>query len=114
VEPFALHAGAAETWGFIEERVLRDGIVDQAVKDLCLRYVRDPDSIAIEQYDGRDRAALEWTYAIVWDADTATDALWDRLHASFSEPELVELGCAVGFELGRTHFLRTLGHTVTS
>jgi len=41
--------------------------------------------------------------------DAATDELWVRLHALFTEEELVDLGCAVGFELGRTHFLRTLG-----
>jgi hypothetical protein len=36
------------------------------------------------------------------------------LHAHFAEEELVDLGCAIGFELGRTHFLRTLGHAATS
>src|SRR5919202_6775587 len=108
-DPFALHGGAAETWRFIDERVLRAGVVDQDVKDLCLRYVRDPDAIDLDAFDGRDRAALEWAHAIVWDAEAATDELWERLHAHLSEEELVDLGCAVGFELGRTHFLRTLG-----
>ena len=62
------------------------------MKELALRYVRDPDSIDIERHDGRDRAALEWAHAIVWDADAATDELWARLHDLFTEEELVDLG----------------------
>jgi alkylhydroperoxidase family enzyme len=107
--PFAVHEGAAETWAFIESKVLEGGIVDRGVKELCLAYVADPDAVEVERHDGRERAALEWAHAIVWDADAATDELWARLHRGFSEPELVELGCAIGFELGRTHFLRSLG-----
>jgi alkylhydroperoxidase family enzyme len=107
--PFALHEGAAETWAFIERRVLEDGIVDSSLKQLCFAYVAEPDAVDVSAYEGRERAALEWAHAIVWDADASTDALWERLHACLTEQELVELGCAIGFELGRTHFLRTLG-----
>jgi hypothetical protein len=39
----------------------------------------------------------------------ADDALWDELHDEFSDPELVELGCSIGFALGQQHFERTLG-----
>lgn len=116
-DPFALHEGAAETWGFVRQNVLERGVVDQSVKELALRYVADPDSISIDAHTGRERAALEWAHAIVWDADAATDELWQRLHELFTEEELVDLGCAVGFELGRAHFLRTLGvdpHATTS
>ena len=107
--PFALHEGAAETWAFIERNVLESGLVDRALKELCFAYVADPDAVDLEGYEGRERAALDWAYAIVWDADAATDELWAQLHEHFSEPELVELGCAIGFELGRRHFLRSLG-----
>ena len=107
--PFALHEGAAETWAFIERKVLESGLVDRALKELCFAYVADPDATNLERHEGRERAALDWAYAIVWDADAATDELWARLHEQFSEPELVELGCAIGFELGRQHFLRSLG-----
>ena len=113
-DPWALHDGAAETWRFVEERVLERGVVDHRVKELALAYVRDPDTVDPRTYDRRERAALDWAYAIVWDADAATAELWERLHELFSEDELVDLGCAVGFELGRTHFLRTLGHAVTA
>jgi len=107
--PFALHDGARETWAFIERRVLESGLVDRELKDLCFAYVADPDAVDVEAYRGLERAALDWAYAIVWDADAATDQLWERLHEHFGAPELVELGCAIGFELGRTHFLRSLG-----
>jgi len=83
------------------------------LKDLCFRFVADPDSIELERFEGRERAALDWAYAIVWDADQATDELWKRLHSHFTEEELVDLGCAIGFELGRTHFLRTLKVSAT-
>jgi alkylhydroperoxidase family enzyme len=108
-DPFALHDGARETWDFVRERVLRGGVVDQHVKELALRYVDDPDSVDVDAHCGRERAALDWAHAIVWDADRADDELWSRLHELFSEEELVDLGCAVGFELGLSHFLQTLG-----
>ena len=107
--PFALHDGAAESWAFIERNVLEAGLVDSKLKQLCFAYIADPDAFDLERHDGRERVALDWAYAIVWDADAATDELWNRLHEHFAEPELVELGCAIGFELGRRHFLRTLG-----
>ena len=108
-DPLALHADAAETWRFIGDNVLHSGVVDQSVKELCFRYISDPDVVDIATYDGRERAALAWTYAIIRDAGAADDELWERLHSFFSEKELVDLGCAIGFELGRQHFLRTFG-----
>jgi len=109
VDPFALHGDAGETWRFITDNVLRAGVVDQSVKELCFRYLSDPDAVDVNSFDGRERAALEWAHAIIWDAGAADDDLWVRLHSFFSEEELVDLGCAIGFELGRQHFLRTLG-----
>jgi alkylhydroperoxidase family enzyme len=109
-DPRALHPGVAETYAFIRDNVLRSGVVDQSLKELCFRYVaQDPEVMELERFEGRERAALEWAHAIVWDADKADDALWERLHEHFSDAELVDLGCAVGFELGQQHFLRTLG-----
>jgi alkylhydroperoxidase family enzyme len=109
-DPRALHPGVAETYEFIREHVLESGVVDQSIKELCFRYVAEDEQVMeLEHFEGRERAALEWTHAIVWDADKADDALWERLHEQFSDAELVDLGCAVGFELGQRHFLRTLG-----
>jgi alkylhydroperoxidase family enzyme len=85
--------------------VLEAGIVDGELKRLCER------SLAGEEVEGRDereRAALDWAYAIAWDDGGADDALWARLHAEFSDPELVELGYAIAYMLGQMHWLRTL------
>ena len=109
-DPFALHDGAAETWQFIADRVLDGGIVDRHVKELCFRYLADDaEATDVDRFDGRERLALEWARAIAWDSELADDALWERLHAAFSEPELVELGCSIGFALGQQHWERTLG-----
>ncbi|HZP95684.1 MAG TPA: hypothetical protein VFC31_05015 [Candidatus Limnocylindria bacterium] len=101
---------ARAAWDEIERSVLRSGVVDQRVKELCFRYLAgeiSEDDAA--RYEGRERAALEWTGAIAYDSDRADDDLWRRLHASFSEAELVDLGCAIGFELGRQHWRRSVG-----
>jgi len=109
-DPRALHAGVVQTYDYIRDNVLEGGDVDPELKRLCFRYVdQDPEVMDVERFTGRERAALEWTNAIVWDADLAGDELWSRLHELFSEPELVELGCAVGFYLGQRHFERSLG-----
>ena len=95
------------------DAVLVGGIVDPRVKELCARYLaEEPDVVAFEhsgRFDERERAALAWAHAVAWDADTADDELWERLHRHFTEPELVELGYAIAFMLGQAHWLRTLG-----
>jgi alkylhydroperoxidase family enzyme len=102
--------GVIDSYREIRDNVLLSGIVDRALKELCSRYLAgDPEARDRERYSGRERAALDWTEAIVYDSALADDALWARLHADFSEPELVELGCAIGFELGFQHWRGTLG-----
>jgi alkylhydroperoxidase family enzyme len=98
--------GVETTYDYIRDNVLTSGLVDQPLKDLCFRFLAG--EVDPAEHDGRERAALDWAYAIAWDSDAADDELWDRLHGLFSEPELVELGCAIGFELGQQHFVRTL------
>lgn len=101
---------ALESWRYIREKVLERGVVDQRVKELCFRYLADdPDVMDFGRYPERERCALEWAEAIAYDSDRATDALWTRLHRHFSEVELVDLGCAIGFELGQQHWRRTVG-----
>ena len=99
--------GVETTYAYIRDNVLIEGIVDQELKDLCFRFVLG--EVDPAEHEGRERAALDWAYAIVWDSDRADDGLWERLHSYFTEPELVELGCSIGFELGQQHFVRTLG-----
>jgi alkylhydroperoxidase family enzyme len=99
--------GVDATYAYIRDNVLTSGIVDQELKDLCFRFVAG--EVDPADHEGRERAALDWAHAIVWDSDGADDELWERLHDYFNEQELVELGCSIGFELGQQHFVRTLG-----
>ena len=92
------------------DTVLRTGVVDQRLKERCFAYLATSvDGPTPHDLDVRERAALDWAAAIAWDSDRADDALWSRLHALFTEPELVDLGCAMGFELGYQHWRRTIG-----
>jgi hypothetical protein len=59
------------------------------------------------KYSERQKTALAYAEAIVWRLDT-NDAFWDRMHANFTEPELVELGCMIGLTLGQQSWLRLL------
>jgi alkylhydroperoxidase family enzyme len=106
----ALVPDALESWRYIRENVLERGIVDQRIKDLCFRYLaNDPEVMDLARFGERERVALEWADAIAYDSERAGDELWARLHKTFSEAELVDLGCAIGFELGQQHWRRTVG-----
>jgi alkylhydroperoxidase family enzyme len=114
----------------------RNGVCDHAIKELCRLYVSRSvqceycgnqrsvkttatgalveadvkDLLDFEQsdrYDERQKAALAYAEAITWHLDPG-DALWERLHSHFSEPELVELGCMIGLTLGQQSWLRLL------
>lgn len=101
---------ALEAYRFTRDNVLRGGIVDPGLKELCFHYLATGvDAIDLCGRSDREKAALEWAQAIAWESDRADDALWLRLRTLFTEPELVELGCAVGFELGYQHWRRSLG-----
>jgi hypothetical protein len=104
----SLVPAAQEAWAEIEANVLRSGIADQPLKELCFRFLAN-EVTDIDAYAGAERVALEWTYAIAYDSSKADDDLWGRLHAAFSEAELVDLGCAIGFELGRQHWRSSVG-----
>lgn len=98
------------------DTVLEHGIVERELKELCARYLAQDDDVVrhaadTERYDERQRAALAWADATAWDSARADDALWDRLHAAFTEPELVELGYCIAFMLGQQHWLATHGVT---
>lgn len=117
------------------EDVFRKGVLEHAIKEICRIYVsrsvvcefcgnqrsikgRDAgvneghvdDLMNFEtsvRYDDRQKAALAYAEAIVWRTET-DDAFWDRMVRYFSEPELVELGCAIGLTLGQQSWLRLL------
>jgi alkylhydroperoxidase family enzyme len=106
----ALVPAADEAYRYMRDNVLRAGLVDPELKELCFRYLaEDPEVVDVARFDEREQLALRWAHAIAWDSSIADDDLWAGLNAHFSEPELVELGCAIGFELGQQHWRRTVG-----
>jgi hypothetical protein len=74
------------------------------IEDHVLDLLNFEKSIA---YNERQKAALAYAEAITWHLNT-DDAFWTRMHAQFSEPELVELGCMIGLTLGQQSWLRLL------
>ncbi|HEV3174783.1 MAG TPA: carboxymuconolactone decarboxylase family protein [Stellaceae bacterium] len=121
----------ADTW----QTVFREGVCDHSIKELCRVYVSRSvkceycgnqrsiksakqglleedykDLLEFEKsvrYDDRQKAALAYAEAITWDL-AADDALWQRLHRHFTEPELVELGYFIAITMGQQRWLRTL------
>jgi alkylhydroperoxidase family enzyme len=124
----------ADSW----DAIMRNGVVDHDVKELCRVYISRTvkceycgnqrseqargdlqeaqyDELlnfeSSDRYDDRQKAALRLAQAIAWGPgdDAEQDAMWEQLHAHFSEPELVELGCAIGLTFGQQSWIRLLG-----
>jgi alkylhydroperoxidase family enzyme len=124
-------------WAFADawRDTFHEGICDHALKDLCRVYIsrtvkcefcgnqrsqkagaagveeRQYDALldfeSSDRYDDRQKAALAYAEAIAWGLNS--DALWERLHRHFSEPELVELGCFIALTFGQQSWIRLLG-----
>jgi alkylhydroperoxidase family enzyme len=122
----------ANTW----RDVFKNGVADHKIKELCRIYVsrsvlcefcgnqrsikattaglleQQYDELlnfeSSDKYDDRQKAALAYAEAIAWHLEP-TDELWDRLHAHFSEAELVELGCCIALTFGQQSWIRLLG-----
>ena len=93
---------------------LGDGRVEAELKALCARYLADDDDVVAhaddpQRFTDRERAALAWAHAIAWDSDRSDGRLWEALHRSFDEAQLVELGYAIAFTMGQQRWLATLG-----
>ena len=127
----------AAFWAFAQswESLFRTGVCDHRIKELCRVYISrtvnceycgNQRSVQAAQqgfteakydellnfessatFDDREKAALAYAEAIAWH-QPASDALWDRLHQHFSEPELVELGCFIALTFGQQSWLRLL------
>lgn len=121
----------ANTW----QTVFHEGVCDHTIKELCRVYVShsvkcefcgnqrsiqsaqkgliEDDYFELlnfekaERYTPRQKAALRYTEAIVWDLE-CDDALWAALHEHYSEAEIVELGYFVAITMGQQRWLRTL------
>jgi alkylhydroperoxidase family enzyme len=124
-------------WSFANSwrDVFKNGVADHAIKELCRIYVSRSvlcefcgnqrsmkaakagvveddyrDLINFEsstRYSEKQKAALAYAEMITWDLPP-TDAVWARLHAHFSEPELVEIGYFIALTMGQQRWLRTL------
>ena len=127
----------AAFWAFANSwrDIFKNGVCDHAIKELCRLYVSRSvqcdycgnqrsikaagagvmeedvkDLLNFEKstrYTDRQKAALAYAEAISWRLDTE-DALWERLHQHFTEPELVELGCFIALTMGQQSWLRLL------
>jgi alkylhydroperoxidase family enzyme len=125
-------------WAFADswKDIFHSGVCDHAIKDLCRVYIsrtvkcefcgnqRSEKATAAgleeaqydellnfetsDRYDDRQKAALAYAQAIAW-GEQDLDGLWERLHAHFTEPELVELGCAIALTFGQQSWIRLLG-----
>ena len=62
-----------------------------------------------DEFTEREKVALTYTSAIIWNSDIADDALWERLRQHFTNPQLVELGFFIGLTLGQQRWIKTLG-----
>jgi alkylhydroperoxidase family enzyme len=62
-----------------------------------------------DKFTEREKVALTYTSAIVWNSEIADDALWAKLHRHFTVPELVELGFFIALTLGQQRWIKTLG-----
>jgi alkylhydroperoxidase family enzyme len=127
----------AAFWAFARswQSLFREGVCDHQIKELCRVYISRTVSCEYcgnqrsmqaaqrgfteakydellnfedsARFDDREKAALAYAEAIAWH-QPADDALWDRLHQHFSEPELVELGCFIALTFGQQSWLRLL------
>ena len=61
------------------------------------------------KFTEREKVALTYASAIVWNAEIADEAVWAKLHQHFSVPELVELGFFIALTLGQQRWIKTLG-----
>jgi len=127
----------AAFWAFAKpwEEMFRNGVCDHSIKELCRVYISrtvkcefcgnqrsvkgSTEGLVEQQYDDllnfetserfdeRQKAALAYAQAIAWN-EPDRDRLWERLHAHFTEPELVELGCCIALTFGQQSWIRLL------
>lgn len=60
------------------------------------------------KFTAREKIALRYADAIMYDPNQADDALWAQLKGEFSEAEIVEIGYWIGFTFGGQRWLKTL------
>ena len=73
------------------------------------QYSELVDFVTSDKFTEREKVALTYTSAIMWNAEIADDQLWRKLKQHFTFPELVELGFFVALTLGQQRWIKTLG-----
>ncbi len=63
------------------------------------------------KFSEREKVALTYTSAIIWNSEIADDALWEKLHRHFTTEELVELGFFIALTFGQQRWIKTLAIT---
>jgi alkylhydroperoxidase family enzyme len=127
--------GVMRSFTKTREWIYHDGFLDYELKELLRAYIAlagdctycanqgvardiqaDDDELhdllhfgSSQKYSDREKLALRYADAIMWDPTQADDAMWAQLKAEFTEPQLVELGYWVGFTFGGQRWLKTLG-----
>jgi len=67
------------------------------------------DFVDSDKFTAREKVALTYTSAIMWNAEIADESLWQKLKQHYTTPELVELGFFVALTLGQQRWIKTLG-----
>jgi len=67
------------------------------------------DFVDSDKFTAREKVALTYTSAIMWNAEIADENLWQKLTQHYTTPELVELGFFVALTLGQQRWIKTLG-----
>jgi alkylhydroperoxidase family enzyme len=80
----------------------QQGLIEEKYAEL-LNFEDSP------RFSEQEKVALTYTSAIIWNASIADEALWEKLHYHFTEPELVELGSFVALTFGQQRWIKTLG-----
>ncbi|MDA8290517.1 MAG: hypothetical protein M0Z33_02380 [Actinomycetota bacterium] len=130
-------SGVISSFSRTREWLVRDGLLEKELTELLRAYIATTagctycaeyglsktwqesdaamralvDYAKSEAYSRREKLALRYADAVMWDPALADDALWAELHDEFSEPELVELGYWIGFTYGGQRWIKTLGAT---
>lgn len=129
--------GVMRSFTKTREWIYHSGAVDHELKEMLRGYIAtsagcaycsnqgvsrdwqdDPDRLTdilhhreSDAFPEREKAALEYADAIMWDPTMVTDELWERLRYHFDEEQLVELGYWIGFTFGGQRWLKTLEAT---
>jgi alkylhydroperoxidase family enzyme len=89
-----------------------ESVVAQGLTEDFYRHVGDHE--LDEDYSPQERLAVEYAERFALDHVNIDDAFFDRLHACFSDAEILDLTICLAAFLGLGRMLRTLGIDKTS